>query len=136
MSPAALAYLAGSGTVNNNSVVRRGLFRAIRHLVEGDYREAGVETLAAMAAPALMGYASTASFVWPWSTARMNWPGRKWRRAISVDSTNVTRRILWPRVQAITGRLWSFGRFFFSYGERTNEILNDWLSRIRRENHM
>jgi hypothetical protein len=59
----ALAYLAGSGTVTNSSVVGRGLFRAIRHLVEGDYREAGVETLAAMAAPALMSYASTASLV-------------------------------------------------------------------------
>jgi hypothetical protein len=59
----ALAYLAGSGTVTNSSVVGRGLFRAIRRLVEGDYREAGVETLAAMAAPALMSYASTASLV-------------------------------------------------------------------------
>src|ERR1017187_6498974 len=59
----ALAYLAGSGTVTNSSVVGRGLFRAIRHMVDGDYREAGVETLAAMAAPALMSYASTASLV-------------------------------------------------------------------------
>ena len=59
----ALAYLAGSGTVTNSSIVGRGLFRAIRHLVEGDYREAGVETLAAMTAPALMSYASTASLV-------------------------------------------------------------------------
>ena len=59
----ALAYLAGSGSVTNSSVVGRGLFRAIRHIVEGDYREAGVETLAALAAPALMSYASTASLV-------------------------------------------------------------------------
>ena len=59
----ALAYLEGSGTVTNSSVVGRGLFRAIRHLVEGDYREAGVESLAAMAAPALMSYASTAALV-------------------------------------------------------------------------
>ena len=59
----ALAYLAGSGTVTNSSVVGRGLFRAIRHLVEGQYREAGVETLAAVAAPALMSYASTATLV-------------------------------------------------------------------------
>jgi len=59
----ALAYLAGSGTVTNSSVVGRGLFRAIRHLVEGQYREAGVESLAAIAAPALMSYASTASLV-------------------------------------------------------------------------
>ena len=55
--------VAGSGTVTNSSVVGRGLFRAIRHLVDGDYREAGVETLAALAAPALMSYASTASLV-------------------------------------------------------------------------
>ena len=37
----ALAYLAGSGTVTNSSIVGRGLFRAIRHLVDGEYREAG-----------------------------------------------------------------------------------------------
>jgi hypothetical protein len=59
----ALAYLAGSGTVTNSSILGRGLFKAIRHLVEGQYREAGVETLAAMAAPALMSYASTAELV-------------------------------------------------------------------------
>jgi hypothetical protein len=59
----ALAYLAGSGTVTNSSVVGRGLFRAVRHLVDGQYREAGVETLAAVAAPALMSYASTATLV-------------------------------------------------------------------------
>ena len=59
----ALAYLAGSGSVTNSSVVGRGLFRAIRHIVDGDYREAGVETLAALAAPALMSYASTATLV-------------------------------------------------------------------------
>ena len=59
----ALAYLAGSGAVTNSSVVGRGLFRAIRHLVDGEYHEAGVETLAAVAAPALMSYASTASLV-------------------------------------------------------------------------
>jgi hypothetical protein len=59
----ALAYLAGSGTVTNSSVVGRGLFRAIRHMVDGDYREAGVEALAALAAPALMSYASTATLV-------------------------------------------------------------------------
>ncbi len=59
----ALAYLAGSGTVTNSSVMGRGLFRAIRHMVDGEYREAGIETLAAVAAPALMSYASTASLV-------------------------------------------------------------------------
>jgi hypothetical protein len=39
------------------------LFRAIRHIVEGDYRAAGVETLTALAAPALMSFASTVSLV-------------------------------------------------------------------------
>jgi hypothetical protein len=59
----ALAYLAGSGTVTNSSVVGRGLFRAIRHIVDGEYREAGIETVAALTAPALMSYATTASLV-------------------------------------------------------------------------
>lgn len=59
----ALAYLAGSGTVTNSSVLGRGLFRAIRHMVEGEYRQAGIETLAAFAAPALMSYATTATLV-------------------------------------------------------------------------
>ncbi len=38
----ALTYLAGSGTVTNSSVVGRGLVQAIRHMVDGEYREAGV----------------------------------------------------------------------------------------------
>jgi hypothetical protein len=59
----ALAHLAGNGTVTNTSVVGCGLFRAIRRMVNGEYREAGVETLAALAAPALMSYASMASLV-------------------------------------------------------------------------
>ena len=59
----ALAYLAGSGTVTNSSIVGRGLFKAIRHLVDGEYREASIETMSAMAAPALMSYASCASLV-------------------------------------------------------------------------
>jgi hypothetical protein len=59
----ALAYLAGSGTITNTSVVGRGLFRAIRSIAEGQFREAGVETLAALAAPSLMSYAATASLV-------------------------------------------------------------------------
>ena len=59
----ALAYLAGSGTVTNTGVVGRGLFRAVRHMAEGAFREAGVEAVAALAAPALMSYASTCSLV-------------------------------------------------------------------------
>ena len=59
----ALAYLAGSGAVTNSGVVGRGLFRAIRRIVEGDYRGAGVEAVAALSAPAFMSYAATASLV-------------------------------------------------------------------------
>jgi hypothetical protein len=59
----ALAYLAGAGTTTNTAVVGRGLFRAVRRAVAGDFREAGVEALAALAAPAMMSYAATASFV-------------------------------------------------------------------------
>jgi hypothetical protein len=63
LSAVTLAYLAGSGTITNSSVVGRGLFRAIRLAVDGQFREAGVESLAALAAPALMSYASTCSLV-------------------------------------------------------------------------
>ena len=59
----ALAYLAGSGTVTNTSVVGRGLVRAVRHVADGAFREAGIEAVAALAAPALMSYASTCSLV-------------------------------------------------------------------------
>ena len=59
----ALAYLAGSGTVTNASVVGRGLFRSARRAVEGRFAEAGVEALGALTAPALMSYASMASLV-------------------------------------------------------------------------
>ena len=59
----AFAYLAGTGAVTNTSVVGRGLFRAVRHMAEGGYRQAGVEAAAALAAPALMSYASTCSLV-------------------------------------------------------------------------
>ena len=59
----ALAYLAGSGVVTNSNVVGRGLFRSLRHVVEGNYREAGVEAIAAVTAPALMSYATTCALV-------------------------------------------------------------------------
>lgn len=56
-----LAYLAGSGMTTNAAVVGRGLFRAVRTAVGGEYREAAVEGLAALATPALMSYGSIAS---------------------------------------------------------------------------
>ena len=58
-----LAYLAGTGTITNSAVVARGLLRAIGHAADGRVRDAGVETLAALAAPAVMSYASTCSLV-------------------------------------------------------------------------
>ena len=42
-----LAYLAGSGSVTNTSVVGRGLFRAGRHVADGAFREAGIKAVAA-----------------------------------------------------------------------------------------
>jgi hypothetical protein len=59
----ALAYLAGSGVVTNTSVVARGMFRAVRHAVDGDYRQASVEAVAALTAPAVMSYISTSALV-------------------------------------------------------------------------
>ena len=59
----ALAYVAGSGTVTNSGVMGRGLFRAARKACERKFDEAAVEALAALAAPALMSYASTTSLV-------------------------------------------------------------------------
>jgi hypothetical protein len=62
-SALALSYVAGSGTVTNASLIGRGLVRAARSLAEGDYRQAGVETAAALASPALVSYATVAGFV-------------------------------------------------------------------------
>jgi hypothetical protein len=59
----ALSYLAGSGTVTNCAVIGRGLFRSACHAVEGHWREAGVEALGGIAAPALMSYGATAELV-------------------------------------------------------------------------
>ncbi len=56
-----LAYLAGSGMTTNAAVVGRGLFRAVRTAVGGDYKAAAVEAVGSLAAPALMSYGSIAS---------------------------------------------------------------------------
>ena len=55
-----LGYLAGSGVATNAAVVGRGLFRAARTAVGGDLREAAVEALGGLAAPALMSYGALA----------------------------------------------------------------------------
>jgi len=63
MGSLALAYLAGAGLTSNTAVVGRGLFRAVRRAVGGEFKEAGVDAVAALTAPALMSYASIASLV-------------------------------------------------------------------------
>ena len=59
----ALAYLAGTGVVTNTSVVARGMFRAVRHAMDGDFRQASVEAVAALAAPAVMSCTSTGALM-------------------------------------------------------------------------
>ena len=58
LSSIGLAYLTGSGIVMNAAVIGRGLVRAARTAVDGEYREAAVEVLGSIAAPALMCYGS------------------------------------------------------------------------------
>lgn len=55
-----LGYLAGSGVATNAAVVGRGLFRAARTAVGGDLREAAIEALGGLAAPALISYSALA----------------------------------------------------------------------------
>ena len=59
----ALAYGAGTGLLTNASLVARGLVRAARAAVEGDLREAGVEALAAVVAPAALTFSAVAGLV-------------------------------------------------------------------------
>jgi hypothetical protein len=58
-----VGYLVASGVVTNVGLTGRGLVRAARRAVEGDFREAGVEALAALAAPALLSSASVSALV-------------------------------------------------------------------------
>ena len=58
-----LAYLAGTGTVANASIVTRGLLRAVQRAAQGDFSAAGVEALAAVSAPTLLAYCTTAAMV-------------------------------------------------------------------------
>ncbi len=59
----ALGYLAGSGATTNACVVGRGLVRAVKKAVAGDFTDAGVEAAGALAAPVLMTYAGAAGLV-------------------------------------------------------------------------
>jgi len=53
-----LAYMAGTGIATNAAVIGRGLVRAARTTIEGEYWEAAVEALGSLAAPALMAFGS------------------------------------------------------------------------------
>jgi hypothetical protein len=58
-----LAYLAGTGTIANASIVTRGLFRAVVRASEGDFHAAGVEALAAVTAPTILAVTTSATMV-------------------------------------------------------------------------
>ena len=58
-----LVYLAGTGVVTGGALVARGLCRSVRRALQGEVREAAVEALAGLAAPALAAGAAVAAFV-------------------------------------------------------------------------
>ena len=53
-----LGYLIGTGTVTSGAVVGRGLIRAAKTALGGDVREAAVEVLGSLAAPAMVSFAA------------------------------------------------------------------------------
>jgi hypothetical protein len=59
----ALAYAAGTGLLTNAALVGRGLVKAARAAAGGDLREAGVEALGALVAPAVLTYSAVATLV-------------------------------------------------------------------------
>ena len=58
LSSIGLAYLTGSGLATNAAVVGRGLAHAVGTAAKGEYREATIEVLGSLAAPALLCYGS------------------------------------------------------------------------------
>ena len=58
-----IVYLAGTGVVTGGALVARGLGRSVRRALQGEVREAAVEALAGLAAPALASCAAVAAFV-------------------------------------------------------------------------
>jgi hypothetical protein len=54
-----VGYLAAAGLVTNAAVVGRGLIGSVRLAAQGRFSEAGVQALAAVAAPAVMAQAAT-----------------------------------------------------------------------------
>ena len=58
-----IVYLAGTGVVTGGALVARGLGRSVRRALQGEVREAAVEALAGLAAPALASGAAVAALV-------------------------------------------------------------------------
>lgn len=56
-----LGYLIGTGAVTSGAVVGRGLLRAAKTALGGDVREAAVEVLGSLAAPAFVSYSTVAA---------------------------------------------------------------------------
>lgn len=52
------AYLIGTGTITSGAVVARGLIRATKTALGGDTREAVVEALGSVAAPAIVSFST------------------------------------------------------------------------------
>ncbi len=90
LAAVALSYLAGSGTVTNTAVVGRGLFPAARQAVGGNFREAGVEALAAVAALAVMSFGAVASLV--------------------MDAVDSAQHLVEPALRAVSEQAYSYDR--------------------------
>jgi hypothetical protein len=58
-----VGYLAAAGLATNAAVVDRGLVASARLASRGQYREAGLQAVAAVAAPAVMVQAATTELV-------------------------------------------------------------------------
>lgn len=58
-----IAYLGATGLVTSAAMVGRGLVRSARHLLEGEYAQAGTQALSALAAPMMLAHAATAAMV-------------------------------------------------------------------------
>ncbi len=58
-----VGYLAAAGLATNAAVVGRGMVASVRLASQGQYREAGLQALAAVAAPAVMVQAATTELV-------------------------------------------------------------------------
>ena len=71
----AMTYAAGTGALTNVAVIGRGLVRAAEQLFDGDYQAAAIETIAGLAAPALITYHSVSNLVGDVSDAALHRTG-------------------------------------------------------------